>query len=74
MQEQGATGLTDEACAALQFVSRQTRSRPGYLALHCDAWAWAWILKACEDQNSQETSEGPRHRVREPSRRGPEIT
>lgn len=74
MQDERSSELTNEACAALQFVSRQSRSRPGYLALHSDAWAWAWILKACEDQNSQETSEGPRHCVREPSRRGEKIT
>ena len=48
---QSPMGLTEEACAALVFVSRRTRSKPTGSALQDDAGAWAWILTACEKKH-----------------------
>ena len=48
---QSPVELTEEACAALMFVSRRSRSKPVGIALQDDAGAWAWILKACEKKH-----------------------
>ena len=56
MQEQGATGLTDEACAALRFVSRRACVKPSGEAVQDDTAAWSWIRQTSQLHDHLETA------------------